>query len=287
MADDNNDKGQEYEQRVRRRLEILKKEIEAGKVQINSGLGVVESLKAVRYGPDGAIDLSTVDGLVRSLALAAEYMHDRNEAKEEFPLAEIQSTYFEFIERNFGEFFTEMKRRRLSPHDVGRALSESENSRKELASQILEFLTLIKDFWNVAGAPAHFHLEDMNESLKAVFGGDLFPSHNESIASKCGVYADTIILPDPYIRSEWAFGRQSDERNVYYFLKHAMNLLQYKSLADAKLDIPIIAIAPDFVNPSDKKYVAELGEEDALVHAEKLFNRHFGSIDEFLEFSQS
>ena len=36
---------------------------------IKEGLKVADSLKAVRYGPDGEIDLDTVDGLVRSLAL--------------------------------------------------------------------------------------------------------------------------------------------------------------------------------------------------------------------------
>ena len=66
-----------YEERLQRRLITLQDEIKAGRVQINSGLKVVDSLKAVRYGPDGKVDLSTVDGLVRSMALAVEAMVDR------------------------------------------------------------------------------------------------------------------------------------------------------------------------------------------------------------------
>lgn len=55
-----------YEERVRERLVILK---------------VIESLQAVRYGPDGKIDLDTVDGLVRALALTVEHIKYREESK--------------------------------------------------------------------------------------------------------------------------------------------------------------------------------------------------------------
>lgn len=93
-----------YEERLQRRLQILKKQFEAGKIKVAPGSQVVESLKAVRYAPDGSIDLNTVDGLVRSMALAAEFMHDREEMKKNLPLADIQNTYFSFLEKNFGQF---------------------------------------------------------------------------------------------------------------------------------------------------------------------------------------
>jgi hypothetical protein len=38
--------------------------------KIHEGLKINDSLKAVKYGVDGEIDLNTVDGLVRSMALA-------------------------------------------------------------------------------------------------------------------------------------------------------------------------------------------------------------------------
>ena len=80
------------EARLQRRLQILKEQFEAGKIHIAKGLRVVESLKAVRYAPDGSVDLNTVDSSVRSLALGVEAMHDREELKRSIPLAEIQST---------------------------------------------------------------------------------------------------------------------------------------------------------------------------------------------------
>jgi len=58
-------KQQEYEGRLQRRLQILMKQFDEGKIKIVEGLEVIDSLKAVRYRPDGLVDLSTVDGSVR------------------------------------------------------------------------------------------------------------------------------------------------------------------------------------------------------------------------------
>ena len=55
-------KQQEYEGRLQRRLQILMKQFDEGKIKIAEGLEVIDSLKAVRYRPDGLVDLSTVDG---------------------------------------------------------------------------------------------------------------------------------------------------------------------------------------------------------------------------------
>lgn len=71
----------EYEERLRRRLLILQQSIKDGKVKIHEGLKINDSLKAVKYGVDGEIDLNTVDGLVRSMALAVTELHDREELK--------------------------------------------------------------------------------------------------------------------------------------------------------------------------------------------------------------
>lgn len=70
MPAEKSDEQTAYEARLQIRLQILKKQFDAGKIRIAEGLDVVESLKRVRSAPDGTIDLSTVDGLVRSMALA-------------------------------------------------------------------------------------------------------------------------------------------------------------------------------------------------------------------------
>lgn len=278
-----------YEARLRRRLEILKTELEAGNVKIAEGLQVVESLKNVRYGADGKIDLDTVDSLVRSMALGVEAFHDRRELKEAIPLDEIQNAYFTFLERNFGPYYKIMEKRGLTPHDAGMALSQKEESIKELDENLTEFLETIDEFWSQTAEAAHAHVEDMHESLKGVFGGDLFPSPCENIASKCGLYTDTIVLPCPFLRSAHIFERSTPQRRAYYLIKHALNILRYKELACCEVSPPIVVVLPDrsAIEEQEKEYYYRLGQDDALIHAEKVFGRSFGSFEELLEYATS
>lgn len=279
----------EYEARLQRRLQILKKQFEAGKVKIAKGLQVVESLKAVRYAPDGTVDLDTVDGYVRALALAVEAHHDREELKKSVTLAEIQHIYFSFLETNFGEFYKVMLERGLTPHDVGKALSRDTSTIKELTENLARFLEVIKEFWTHTARVAHVHVEDMHDTLKGVFGGDLFPSNDENIASKCGLYTDTLVLPDPFLRSKDLFKRWAPDQQAYYLIKHGLNLLQYKGLACADLNPPIVTILPDTteIEEGEKEFIHELGRRDALVHAGRIFGREFASFDEMTNFAGS
>ena len=148
MSDDQTDEKQAYEARFQRRLQILKKQFDAGKVRIAEGLQVIDSLKRVRYAPDGTVDLSTVDGLVRSMALAVEAMHDREEMKESASLAEIQTDYFDFLDKNFGHFFKIMVERGLTPHDAGVALSRTPSTVAELNRNLSDFLAAIEGYWS-------------------------------------------------------------------------------------------------------------------------------------------
>lgn len=286
MSNGQSDEQKAYEARLQRRLQILKKQFEAGKIRLAEGLQVIESLKRVRYAPDGTVDLSTVDGFVRSMALAVEAMHDREELKKSASLAEIQATYFEFLDRNFGRFFKVMSDRGLTPHDAGIALSQTPSTVAELTRNLQDFLAIVEEFWNSAGPIAIAHVEDMHDALKGVFGGDLFPSSEENLASKCSLYTDTLVLPDPYLRSKHMFERMGDEKKAYYLIKHALNLLQYRDLACANLVPPIVVILPDVsaIEEEEKEYFYRLGQDDAMLHGERVFGRRFTSFEEMLDF---
>jgi len=288
MSEEQVNEDVEYEARLRRRLKVLQEQFKAGKVKIAEGLDVEKSLLAVREGPDGEVDLSTVDGLVRSMALAVTAMHDREELKKEASLSEIQNMYFKFIEDNFGQFYEMMLKQNLTPHDVGRALTQNEKSIDGFTENLDEFLNVIDQFWEGVGEIAHIHVEDMHGNIKGIFGGDLFPSHDENIASKCGIYADTIVLPDPFLRSKHIFANYPKKDQAYYFIKHAMNILQYKDLACADVEVPIVAILPDqaALQEDERDFFHSLGKQDSLVHAGKLFNRKFDSFEELIEFAQ-
>jgi hypothetical protein len=267
---------------------VLKAQFEAGKIRIAEGLGVIESLKKVRYAADGTIDLSTVDGSVRSMALVVEYTHDRDELKQAIPLVEIQNTYFTFLDQNFGPFYEQMQERGLTPHGVAVALSREPSTATKLTKNLPDFLNTIGEFWKVTADAAHAHVEDMTETLKGVFGGDLFPSRLSNLASRCGVYTDTIILPDPFLRSKHLFERWTLEKRAYYLVKHGLNLLQYRGLACADVTPPIVVVLPDItaLEEDEKKFIASLSEHAALTHAGKVFGRAFASVAELMEYSR-
>ena len=230
-----------------------------------------------------------MDGLVRALALSVEQVHDREESKKGAPLVDIQMAYFNFIEANFGKFYKAMLEHQLSPHDVATTLSSSQSSVEQLTENVPGFMEVLEEFWFQTGYAAHAHVEDMHDSLKGVFGGDLFPSHQENIASKCGIYTDTIILPDPFLRSKHLFKHGSAQQRAYYLIKHGLNLLQYKELACADVTPPIVVVLPDRtgIDDAEKQFIYSLGQEDALVHVGRVFGRRFGSFDELMEFASS
>ncbi|SEJ44642.1 hypothetical protein SAMN04244579_04415 [Azotobacter beijerinckii] len=288
MSDEQADEKKAYEERLQRRLQILKKQLDAGKVHIAEGLQVIQSLKLVKYAPDGTIDLSTVDELVRSMALAVEAMHDREKMKETASLAEIQVEYFNFLDKNFGQFFNVMVERGLTPHEAGIALSRAPATVAELNRNLSDFLATIEGYWSEAGPIAIAHVEDMHDALKGVFGGDLFPSHEENIASKCSLYTDTLVLPDPFLRTKHMFERLGGERKAYYLIKHALNLLQYRDLACADVTPPIVVVLPDVsaLEEEEKQFYYQLGQEDALIHGARVFGRRFETFEEMLEFCQ-
>ena len=290
MPEEKSQEQLEYEQRLRRRLKILQKEFAEGKIRILKELevDVKESLLAVKLRPDGEIDLDTADGVVRSLAGAVTLFHDREELKKSVSLSEIQKIYFEFIEQNFGHFYKKMMEKKLTPHYAASVLTQDPKFIEEATKNLDQFLSVVDEFWGNTGEIAHIHVEDMRGNVKGVFGGDLFPVHNENIASKCGIYTDTIVLPDPFLRSKAIFEQYNKKDQAYYLIKHGLSILKYKQLACADIEIPIVVILPDrtILENDEREFCYQLAEKDSLIHLEKLFGRKFGSFEELFEFAQ-
>lgn len=85
--------------------------------------GVKESFGKIRFGQDGQIDLSTVDGRVRSMAMIVAVMHDREDTKSAASLADIQHAYFDRITPMFEEVHQMMLTAGGHPQSVSWALS--------------------------------------------------------------------------------------------------------------------------------------------------------------------
>ncbi len=281
----------EYEERVKRRVLILRDLLEKGKIKFPESMrdGLEESFSKARFDENGEPDLSTIDGRIRSIALAAEHFDHRDKMKSAISLQQIQEAYFDRIEGNFNHFYKLMIEKNVTPHQVANVIAYGKQSIDHLNEVIEPILKDLEEFWELVAESGYLHLEDDYDSIKAVFGGDLFPSNEENIASKCGIYTDTIILPCPFIRSRHIFELWPKEHRVYYLLKHALNILQYKELALTELDNPIVAILPDKEMMDEFAYenISKLGERDALYHAQKVFGRKFENMEELIEFGKS
>jgi hypothetical protein len=278
---------EERKRAICRRLQVLKEEMEAGRVHFAPHLmdEMKSSLLAVRYGSDGEIDLDTVNARARALALGVEALRNREDTKRQVSLAEIQHTYFDWLDKNFGNLHKMAVDAHKNPHEFARAASRDPKFVEEVVGVIPQFMEVLTQFWSNLGEPAHIHLEDAN-FLKAIFGGDLFPSAFQNIASTCGIYVDTIVLPDPFLRSANMFDRWSEERRTYYFVKHALNVLKYRELALADLDPPIVAVVPDrsAIDETMQDLIGRVARADAIVHASKIFGTQFSSFDEAVEY---
>jgi len=271
---------QREDDELRARLETLKEEMEAGKVHFAPDLKIIDSLKAVKHGPDGKIDLSTVDSGVRTLAMMVTYSRQRTDAKGAVSLRDLQSSYFEFIEKNFGWLYADMKKQGADPSQAASALAASPEAVKNIGAAMPEFLELIDALWKESWDTAHYHVQDLS-GLKAVFGGETFPSGRKNIVSCSGVYADTIVLPDPFLRTRH-FYDQEGASAVRWFTKSALSILHYREAALADVRMPLVVIAPDrtFVDETEAQSLVHVSEPSILKHLNATFGIEFASIEE-------
>ncbi len=272
---------------LQRRLGILKDKLDEGKIVIAQYLaeGFKESLSKVRYGSDGLVDLATVDGRIRSMAMMVAMMKDREDTKSAASLAEIQNAYFQRITSMFNQAHGLMLEYGGNPQSISWALSRDQQHIEQNYPLIEPFVSELHEFWQVMSEPVRYHLQDLS-ALKGVFGGDLFPSYTRNIASSTGLYLDTIVLTDPFMNCRELFSRWPKDVAVRMFLKHGLQLMNYKDLVLADLTPSIVVILP-FDSSHDESYRDSLFSAaggKALRHAEALFGRKFDELDELHEF---
>lgn len=277
------------EDELRRRLELLKKYLDEDKIKLAPHLAeqFKQSLSSVRYGSDGKIDLDTVDGRVRSLALAVHVGNQREETKNIASLADIQRSYFEYIAQQFDWLWDLMISRDENPNSYSWVLSQDAEFVKETDPQIDKFLEYIFEFWDGVHDIVETHVEDMH-CLKGVFGGDLFPSADRNVATNAGLYLDTIVLQCPFLQSRALFSAWSPQERCRYLVKHSLNLLNYKELALSEVDPPIVVVLPFkwSTDINEGKFLTDISEPHALSHLGYIFSRSFESFEDANEFLQ-
>jgi hypothetical protein len=266
---------------LRHRLGLLKKRLQEDKIVFGDGLSVAESFKAVRTDATGEIDLDTVDSNIRALALAVQAVEDREDAKKAISLADLQQGYFDFVERNFGWLYKDMVEQGATPGQVASSIAAHPQAVKDIGGSIPGFNEWIAELWGSASDTAHYHVQDLR-GLKAVFGGETFPQGNRNIVSSSGVYTDTIVLPDPFLRTQNLGFEVGSAEQVSWFVKAALSLLHYREAATAGLDVPLVVIVPDqtYLDQHEKEMLRTVSTPSALAHLEAMFGIAFGSLEE-------
>ena len=277
----------EDDEELRRRLKLLREKFDDGQIQIAEHLAdnFNQSFNAVRMSPDGTIDLSSVDGSIRSMALAVTMVEDRQEIKSAASLAEIQKGYFERISHMFDVPFNLMLKHGANPYSISRMMLDDEQYVEKNYSLIEPFISDLEEFWGAVSEPLKYHLQDTS-SLKGVFGGEIFPSFGRNIASSTGLYLDTIVLSDPFLKSRELFKRWAKRKAVQNFVDLGTQVMGYKDLATADTDFPIVVILPfdSALDNSFRESLVSVASNKALFHASILFGRKFSEFEELKEF---
>jgi hypothetical protein len=261
---------------------LLKQQFEAGKISIRSA-ETIEELSRVRFAEDGKIDAESVGSSVRALALAVAAA-ETHRAMKQIPLLEVNREYFGILDPIFGKPFAEMKRHGLNPQILAEDMASRDNLVNAFTSDLESLAGGLKEFWDYYGPVVQAHLRDLR-SLKVVFGGDIFPSYTANIACSVGLYADTVVLPDPLHKLITFAGIMAPKELFRLAAKHALNALCYKDLALAETDVPIVVITPDYLADADYRSALQIAaEEDTLEHYSLMFGTKFSSRDQFVEF---
>jgi hypothetical protein len=272
---------------LHRRIELLRERIEQGKFHVAPHLAedFRKSLNKVRVAADGLVDPDTVDGQIRSTLNAVAFFAEREEWKEAVSLLDVQKAYFEGVEQAFGQLFEKMLEVKADPYRFAGWFVSDSSRRAEALKVVDEFVPNILEFWENISDPTWIHLEDSRQS-KAVFTGELFPDGNSNIASSTGVYFDTTILPDPFVKISPVLQFMDEEKRCFEVIRLGLQVLQYKDLALFEDSVPIVAVLPDkqHFEESYQEFITYCSEMDTVAHAETIFGRAFADIDELKEF---
>lgn len=272
---------------LHRRVELLQEKLKDGKMKFAPHLvdEFRQSMGNVKMLPDGMIDPRTVDGRIRSLCIALAYENDRKECKEAVSLKEIQEAYFQRVHHAFGQLLEIMPEGKADPYKFAAWWSSDKDRVSDCLPVIDEFLAEIRDFWENISETTWIHLEDSFDS-KAVFAGEIFPDGSSNIASSTGLYFDTTILPDPFLKISPTIQFMSDSEKCREILRLALQVLSYKSLALSDLEKPIIAILPDRHSLDDNymEFVNDCAIANSIEHTKTLFGQDIADRKELFDY---
>lgn len=213
------------------------------------------------------------------------YHADREEWKKAVSLRQIQEAYFERLSKMFGQPFEMMIEAKVGPYRFAEWFASEQERVKETIQAIDDFVSGTFEFWENISDPTWIHLEDSPDT-KAVFTGEIFPDGSSNVVSSTGIYFDTAILPDPFLKMAPMLSHMDEQERVTEVLRLGLQALQYRDLATADVDKPLVAVLPDRHGLDDdyRKFVHNCAADDAVRHARNLFGRSFEDVEELVDF---
>lgn len=274
-------------QEVTRRFQLLQSQIAKGKFHVAPHLrdDFEHSFARVAFAADGLIDETTLDGRIRSTLLVVAYMSDREEWKDAVSLKQIQEMYFERLANMFGESYNLMRKAKADPYRFAGWLASDSTRVMTCLQAIDEFVEKTCEFWENIADPTWIHLED-SQATKAVFTGEIFPDGRSNVVSSTGIYFDTTILPDPFLKIAPVLVHMNEAKRVEEVMRLGLQTMAYRELALADLATPLVAVLPDryFIADDYREFVRHCASRDAVQHGYSLFGRQFSDIDELGDF---
>jgi len=278
---------QEYIQDLTDRVFLVQQKLNEGKIRVPSHLVEIfkKSLSEIRFNDEGLVIPESVNGIIKTTALAIEITQEREDVKNKYSISDIQEAYFNHLFTYFGDLYRFMVKADGNPWALAEYFSKDTDFMRQLSGLLPDIFAFFKEFWKSCSDVGTYHLQDGNQ-LKSPFSGDLFPNYAENPISIAGLYIDTITLPCPVLKVARLYGVHPENAVIKLLLKHVLTAMTYKDFAIADVEPHLILIQPpsaDIIFEQRSNLVNE-SKPIILKHASYLFARKFESIEEFKEF---
>lgn len=205
-------------------------------------------------------------------------------------LGKIYFEYFEIIDSYFGSIKHYLGEDEDSHIDLGIYIASYPLISDLIIDAIEDLGDEINSFWEKNAKAAISYIEKQ-KTLKCVYSGDISPVILESFVKKCGLYVDTVIIPDP-ITNLTLFQKQIILDKKYYLnkiVRHVFNIWKLKELVTADAPVNILAILPigiHFIRRNTRVELIEAANQKFTGYINKITTRNFATSEEIVEHFQ-
>jgi hypothetical protein len=136
------------------------------------------------------------------------------------PFADLLRPYFDLISQDFEHFADEAVLNNVTPDEIARDFLRNSRLRASFNKYMMpELESKISGYWSQLNIAVLSELAKL-PGLKARFGGDMGPQRTQRIFERLGIYYDSLVVPDPILRSLTMRGPH--KWKDYYVLKYCI-----------------------------------------------------------------